>query len=152
MDTTDIFNDLEMYGSSKNGTKVVMPKGKKEGSCWEFVEMALIENNYKYHNEGGLGEDLYAWGSPIDISTIRTGDILQFTNHIFTLKDGRYFKRGPKHTAIVSTVNDSKAVVGIWEQHVTKPSKVVFNKVYLSPEGECTVVEGTVKAYRPIKK
>ncbi|AXE18285.1 hypothetical protein DR864_11280 [Runella rosea] len=151
METCDIANDLEQYGSLKNGSKVVIDKKKDEGSCWEFVEMALREKGYQNHEKGGLG-DLYVWGAPVDERLIKTGDILQFYKHEYKLKNGTRSKRGPLHTAIVSSYNDDRSIVRVWEQHVTKPSRVVRNKVYLKATGDCEEVIGEVKAFRPVKR
>jgi surface antigen len=174
----DLNQDIITFAQSNMGT-VVKAKGKKvdtdkeettlgNGGCWDFPYEALkaakakIPNIYKGNQ--------YDWGQLIPIGSVRPGDIVQFKNHLATVKTvtltGKIpytyvkpYKRGPAHSAIVASVN-SDGTIDVFEQHVSGIAGVQRNKVYLQSQkpniaGNVTTtitVTGSFKFYHPVSE
>jgi len=112
----------------------------KRGECWELASEALI---YAHAN----------WQRPTDFGrlidhekeSILPGDIIQFENVIFEFKTLNVIKRENKqqHTAIVYKVKGRYDLI-IAEQNVNRIRKVMLNPLNLS-----TMIQGTIKIYRP---
>ena len=174
----DLNQDVISF-AKKNKGSVVKATGKKkttdkaettigDGTCWDLPYEALKTAGAKMPNI--YGGDLYDWGQLIPIGSARTGDIIQFKNHIATVtivtKTGhltttetKTYKRGPIHSAIVADVNSDGTMV-VLEQHLAGAPGVRQNKVYFQSHAATTSgnitttvkVSGSFKFYRPVSK
>lgn len=116
----------------------------------------------------------YDWGDGILLTSIKPGDILQFSKHevdVSTHKfangswyeaSGRTLTR-PHHTAIVIAVNKDGSVTVVEQNVQPNPKKITRNVIPKLDAGEVerkvsntekikVKVKGTVRAYRPVPK
>jgi hypothetical protein len=121
-----------------------------DGSCWDFVNLA-----YKSGKLKKVGT--YGWGKSISIDEVQPGDVVQFKDHIATVKiktKKDTYNRG-HHSAIVKkVVSGVNGEIEVYEQHVNGKSIVQTNKVYFKNYkiGNMTVnVTGSFSFYRPQK-
>lgn len=144
-----------------------------EGECWDLAEEALKDAGAKTSNDYGkvTATADYKWGTPVNISQVMAGDIIQFKNFSYKLKkikdDGSWRENTfntPHHTAIVYSVIDrGKGIMEVFEQNVENVRFVTKGKYYFKNvkfettedggkiKNEITV-SGQVKFYRPQAK
>ena len=176
----DLNQDIIAFAQRNKG-KVVKATGKKrttdteettigDGTCWDLPYEALKTTGAKPPNI--YGGNLYDWGQLIPIGSARSGDIIQFSNHVATVtivtKTGhltttetKTYKRGPKHSAIIASVN-SDGTMTVFEQHLSgspgvnaTPNKVYFQSQAATTTGNITTtvkISGSFKFYRPVSK
>ncbi len=156
----DSVNKKIVEYAEKNSGHPGKVDAKKEAQCWDLPEKALAEagakTSYDYQDITGKRDQDYIWGKEISILGVIPGDIVQFRDHEiridytisgkltmpdgkttgFTRTESRIFKRGPQHSAIVSSYQGNGVMV-IYEQHVNTPGKrretVQKNEIYIGP-------------------
>ncbi|MGD8412888.1 MAG: hypothetical protein PVF33_01575 [Candidatus Latescibacterota bacterium] len=142
------------FAKNKKGT-IVRRKGRpksQEAQCWDLPEEALsragAKTSWMYFEDQrkagkakssdfGDEEYDYVWGKPVEVSSARPGDIIQFRsqkqeytlNYDFTVGRGkeafncsgdiRDQKRGPQHSAVVTKLYGN-GWVEVLEQHVNR--------------------------------
>ncbi len=111
----------------------------------------------------------YVWGTPVNLGSVKPGDVLQFSNHVILVRtdyaDGsmeeRSYSRG-HHSAVVVEVQKDGSVYVVEQNVRPKPRRITRNLLVRLPKGKETrrsdgkkvtiTVTGTVKAYRPVPK
>jgi hypothetical protein len=114
-----------------------------KGECWDLPDLALKSAEAASSTTTGKHDD-YVWGDPIGVHQVSVGDILQFRDHVITIRSDRTVTfddgtgytewheelyRRPHHSAVVATYHPPNSVVVI-EQLPKKG--VVRNTVNLS--------------------
>ena len=149
--------------------------GKKavgDGECFALVDEALKAVGAKSAEDFGTVTFTadYVWGIEVPLSDVKPGDILQFRDHVVTVRtevkeqrwEERRYKRG-HHTSVVVAVNGDGSVVVVEQKVKPNPKQVTKNTIARLAAGEETrapdtsttitiTVEGTVRAYRPVPK
>lgn len=148
--------------------------GKKavgDGECFALVDRELKKIGAKSAEDFGtvtVTAD-YVWGIEVSLSDVQPGDVLQFRDHVVTVRTEtpqgwkeRTYTRG-HHTSVVVAVNGDGSVVVVEQKVKPNPKQVSKNTIARLPAGEETrapdksttmtiIVTGTVKAYRPVPK
>ena len=117
----------------------------KNGTCWDLAEEALKASGAQTSKDFGkvTASANYKWGTPVVLSQVQPGDIIQFKDHkviivttkVTKLPDGRVItekrtevhKRG-HHTAIAAS-SAVDGMVTVFEQHVNGTTVVTPNNV-----------------------
>jgi len=139
-----------------------------DGECFTLADRALRNAGARSaRNYGDVSPNVdYVWGTPVNLSDLRAGDVIQFRDYRFdrevvthnadgsttTIND---FQERPHHTAIVESVGSNGAVT-VLEQNSPDGSPVVRNQLFFSNGtreggGQSTTiaVQGTFWFYRP---
>ena len=122
------------FAQSKVGQKV------GNGECWTLVRDALVYAKAK-EIPGQNGIDVYDFGTPVKLTAIKSGDVLQFWNVKFVAPNGSW-SSATQHTVIVSSVKGTE--ISVYEQNSPRGGPVranVYNLAHLK--------EGRIDAYRP---
>ena len=111
-----------------------------DGECFAMIDSLLTGSGAKTaHDFGRVTTDAnYEWGTPIELSDAKAGDMLQFRNHEITIVTQKTTKRSsPKSTVIGGAVTETKkrghhsatvlsnernGVFTVAEQHVKDPA------------------------------
>ena len=137
------------------------------GECFTLVDRALRNAGAKSAADfGPVGPDEnYIWGTSINLSELRPGDVIQFRDYACTHRVDTETDKGTAwqerreerghHTAIVQQVGGNGAVT-VLEQNSPKGSPVVRTELFFA-DGRITsrhrtatiTVEGTFWFYRP---
>ena len=129
-----IGSKVVQYAKSKVGQKV------GNGECWTLVHDALVYAKAKeIPGQGGIA--VYDFGTPVKVSAVKSGDILQFWNVKFVAPNGSW-SSATQHTVIVSSVKGTELTV--YEQNSPKGGAVRTN-VY----NTANLKEGRIDAFRP---
>lgn len=134
------------------------------GECFDLADQALRNAGAKTAADFGpvTANGNYHWGTQINLSDLRPGDIIQFRNYSFVHKtiesDGSWSEQSgdrPHHTAIVDRVVGHGTVV-VLEQNVPEHEPVQRCELYFSNSntssgGTTTIntVHGHFWFYRP---
>ena len=130
----------ELQGMVKdNAAKLVGKPVVGDGECFAMIDSLLAGSGAKTaHDFGKVTHNAnYEWGTPIQLSDVKPGDILQFRNHEITIVTQKTTVRtSPKskeiggavtdtksrghHSAVVLS-NDGNGVLTVAEQHVKDP-------------------------------
>lgn len=171
-------DSIRSSAEKKVGGKAV-DGGKDKGGidCFALVDELLEDAGAKRPKDFGKVTPTadYVWGDPVELDKIKPGDILQFRNHLVTIRTQKLGEvtweetsiegpaKRPHHTAVVVEVHEDGSVVVV-EQNVRPDPKKVRRSVIAGlapgeetrPKGgglrEIITVRGTVKAYRPVPK
>jgi len=154
-------DQIVSYARRQQGSSV----GK--GECFDLVDTALRGAKAKSAADyGKISRDAdYVWGTPVSLSSLQPGDVIQFRNYSFdktvvtkTDKSTTTEEAGgdrPHHTAIVESVGDDGAVT-VLEQNVPVGSSgtrtVLYFKDSKTTSGQTTTtvkVHGKFWFYRP---
>ncbi|KAG7817178.1 hypothetical protein KL928_003913 [Ogataea angusta] len=136
-------------------------KGKKvgDGECWTLAHDALQRGcgKHAFVSSGLVHGALLSTVTgkqggpeirkePVS-DTIKRGDILQFANCCFRYPNKALFYGSPDHTSVVSHVTGSSELprLQVLHQNVNGEKLVIEESIDLE-----TLVEGTIKVYRPI--
>lgn len=150
----------------KVGTKAV-----GDGECFALVDRELKKVGAKSAEDFGTITETadYVWGTEVPLSDVQPGDVLQFRDHVVTVRtetsEGwkeRTYTRG-HHTSVVVAVNGDGSVVVVEQKVKPNPKQITQNTITRLNAGEETrvpdksttvtvTVTGTVKAYRPVPK
>ena len=139
-----------------------------DGECFTLADTAL--RNAGAYGAGHYGTVVpdadYVWGTPVNLSNVRPGDVVQFRNYRVDResethnRDGSVtteteFQERPHHTAIVERV-DGNGAVTVLEQNSPDGSPVVRSRLFFSTgtttSGNTTTrvtVQGSFWFYRP---
>jgi hypothetical protein len=134
------------------------------GECFDLADRALRDAGAKSAADFGevTPNGNYRWGTSINLSQLRSGDIIQFRSYRFvrhiTEADGSWtedFQERPHHTAIVDSIDGGGAVT-VLEQNVPEGTVVTrcqlfFSNSQTNSDGTQTTitVHGTFRFYRP---
>jgi hypothetical protein len=120
------------WARSKLGHKV------DSGECWDLAHRALQHAGAQSSTTTGKNDD-YVWGTPVQVTVVIPGDILQLRDHVVTttvttdvtFEDGSGYEdtkeltlKRPHHTAIVAENKGAFGLV-ILEQNVDPGGKKV---------------------------
>ena len=168
-----VANVLKAIVEGKVGKKAV-----GDGECFALVDMALKLAGAKSAEDFGrvTRTSDYVWGHAVALDRIRPGDVLEFRNHVVTVRietatgwEERTYTR-PHHTAVVVAVEGDGSVIVVEQKVKPDPKKVTRNVIARLAQGtearsgileqngvqhaaKITItVTGTVKAYRPVPK
>jgi hypothetical protein len=139
-----------------------------DGECFSLADRALRNAGARSAADFGtvVPDADYVWGSPVDLSALQPGDIIQFRDYRYDREidtsnpDGSGttatdMQERPHHTAIVESVGANGAVA-VLEQNSPKGSPVgrhqLFFKSLTFTAGNQTTritVQGTVWFFRP---
>lgn len=139
-----------------------------DGECFTAADNALRNANARSAADyGTVTPDAdYQWGTPVNQSDLRTGDIVQFRNYRYDREietghtDGSSetqtdFQERPHHTAIVERVGAGGAVT-VLEQNAPVGAPVTRNELFFSDRNETSGevrttirVRGRFWFYRP---
>lgn len=134
-----------------------------DGQCFALADQALRNAGARSASDFGTvtpNAD-YVWGTQVNLSDVRPGDIIQFRNY-------RYDRRietetsvdtdsqvRPHHTAIVETVGTDGAIT-VLEQNVPDGDPVRRSRLFFSNRNETSggttttiTVQGSFRFYRP---
>jgi|ERR1043165_4592632 hypothetical protein len=115
-----------------------------KGECWDLANEALAVAGARQPGHGGYST--YTFGTPLALSSIRPGDILQFENVNFkhTNPNGSWNSNSfPHHTAVVRSVSGGR--VEILQQNVNGDRHVRMGTINLGDRQP----GGSLRAYRP---
>jgi len=149
------------YARRQSGSRI----GK--GQCFDLADTALRGAKAKSAADYGKVSPNadYKWGTPVTLTTLRPGDIVQFRNYVYeqvvvtktdkaTTTDEVDVDR-PHHTAIVESVGEDGAVT-VFEQNAPEGSAVTQTVLYFkdstTTSGKRTTtikVKGTFWFFRP---
>ncbi len=110
------------------------------GECFDLADLALRDAGAKSAADFGQVTPTanYRWGTTINLSQLRAGDIIQFRNYRFdrniTEADGRWaedFQERLHHTAVVDSVDGGGAVT-VLEQNVPPGAEVTQCQLFFS--------------------
>jgi hypothetical protein len=138
-----------------------------DGECFTLADRALRGAAAKSAADYGTvtADGDYVWGSAVNLSDLRPGDIIQFrgyrydreivtetSSEVITEQDSQ---ERPHHTAIVQSV-DGNGAVTVWEQNSPERSPVTTTQLFFtsrtvtSGSRRITIqVRGTFWFYRP---
>lgn len=139
-----------------------------DGECFTLTDTAL--HRAGAHGAAHYGTVVpdadYVWGTPVNLSDVRPGDVIQFRDYRFDREvetrqpDGSVttdtsLQERPHHTAIVERV-DGNGALTVLEQNSPDGSPVVRNQLFFSNTSVATgnrttriSVQGTWWFYRP---
>jgi len=132
-------SEVASFARSRLGTQV------GRGECWDLAEEALRSSGARTSGDFGRARaGNYVWGTPIPLSAIQPGDIIQFRSYRLTIEtttvgddgssnweEATLTRGAPNHTAIVATVN-SNGSVEVLEQNVSGHRRVLSNTLYFA--------------------
>jgi hypothetical protein len=149
------------YARRQSGSRI------GRGQCFDLADTALRGAKAKSAADYGKVSPNadYTWGTPVTLTTVRPGDIVQFRNYVYeqvvvtktdkaTTTDEVDVDR-PHHTAIVESVGEDGAVT-VFEQNAPEGSAVTQTVLYFrdstTTSGKRTTtikVKGTFWFFRP---
>ncbi|MGB7218833.1 MAG: CHAP domain-containing protein [Vicinamibacterales bacterium] len=142
-----------------------------DGECFAVADRALRNAGARSAADFGsvVPDADYVWGTSINLSALRPGDIIQFRNYRYDREidtsnpDGSGatatdFQERPHHTAIVERV-DANGAVTVLEQNSPPGAPVARNQLFFTggtfTSGNQTTritVQGTFWFYRPLAR
>lgn len=174
----NLAESIKTSAEKKVGSKAV-DGGKDKGGidCFALVDELLKKAGGKRPADFGEVTPTadYVWGEEVELDKLKPGDILQFRDHLVTIRHQKLgeFKwedtstegpaRRPHHTAVVVEVKEDGSVTVVEQNVKPDPKKVRRSVIAGLAAGEETIhrsnvvrdiitVTGTVKAYRPVPK
>jgi len=155
--TGDLGEQVVNFARGKVGHRV------GSGECFDLAHQALHSAGAKSAADfGSVAKDAdYVWGSSVNASDARPGDIIQFRDYRYdrtietSTREDSDFQERPHHTAIVERVDGGGAIT-VLEQNAPdgspgKRTQLFFSDVSTTSGGRKTTikVQGTFLFYRP---
>ena len=154
-DGNDSLNEAVAGSAERKLNQIVVAKenkGMRAATCWDLPQKILQESGAKTSSDYGDVTSMseYIWGTLVDLSEVKRGDILQFSGYeessitkikgriVYPDKKTVPFNEEevstlsrPHHSAIVASNNGNGRLV-VFEQNVNNNPRTQQNEVHLS--------------------